>query len=281
MNWIDILKPDWRGYQCWKVQDQWFAFAGDLVLLASSDWDLQHALDRFSAECDQAVIRISTIKTEALCLCRSPRQWTLQVSDNALLLRSESPSGKRAKLRTVAASNNRNHTQRSLYYCLFALRIYSCFSSRTFRSWWTAHSNATPAEWLQHYSRWRTRWYSRVTKDRTRGFKHWLVKQTQLCVTLITLWSHSRSLGTPQNSTSLFRSSLIFKKLRKWPTEWYFKYSTSGRDLIILQFAPVLQAVKPMDLDAYSHQIGVKNCSNDYDTSIFIEVTKGPCPPDF
>ena len=126
-----------------------------------------------------------------------------------------------------------------------------------------------------------SRWYSRVTKDRTRGFKHWLVKQTQLCVTLITLWSHSRSFGTPQNSTSSFRSSLIFKKLRKWPTEWYFKYSTSGRDLIILQFAPVLQAVKPMDLDAYSHQIGVKNCSNDYDTSIFIEVTKGPCPPDF
>jgi len=37
-----------------------------------------------------------------------------------LLLRSESPSGMCAKLRTVAASNNRDHPARSLSYCLFA-----------------------------------------------------------------------------------------------------------------------------------------------------------------
>jgi len=36
----------------------------------------------------------------------------------------KSPSGIRAKLRTVAASNNRVHAPRSLYYCLFAPRIY-------------------------------------------------------------------------------------------------------------------------------------------------------------
>ena len=49
------------------------------------------------------------------CLCR--------------LLRSESPSGKvkREKLCTMAASNNRDHTPRSLYYCLFAPRIYIVF----------------------------------------------------------------------------------------------------------------------------------------------------------
>jgi len=35
------------------------------------------------------------------------------------VLRSENPSGKYAKLHTVAASNNRNHLARSLYYCLF------------------------------------------------------------------------------------------------------------------------------------------------------------------
>jgi len=36
-----------------------------------------------------------------------------------LVLRSEIPSGMCAKLRTVAASNNRDHLTRSLYYCLF------------------------------------------------------------------------------------------------------------------------------------------------------------------
>jgi len=36
------------------------------------------------------------------------------------LLRSEIPSGMCAELRTVAASNNRDHPVRSLYYCLFA-----------------------------------------------------------------------------------------------------------------------------------------------------------------
>jgi len=35
-----------------------------------------------------------------------------------------SPSGMCAKLRTVVASNNRDHAPRSLYYCLFAPRIY-------------------------------------------------------------------------------------------------------------------------------------------------------------
>jgi len=43
------------------------------------------------------------------------------------LLESESPSGKCPDLRTVAASNNKGHTPRSLYYCLFAPRIYSPF----------------------------------------------------------------------------------------------------------------------------------------------------------
>jgi len=41
-----------------------------------------------------------------------------------VMLRSEIPSGMCAKLRTVAASNNREYAPRSLYYCLFALRIY-------------------------------------------------------------------------------------------------------------------------------------------------------------
>jgi len=39
------------------------------------------------------------------------------------LLRSESPSGMCAKLHAVAASNNRDHAPRPLYYCLFAPHI--------------------------------------------------------------------------------------------------------------------------------------------------------------
>ena len=41
---------------------------------------------------------------------------------------------------TVAASSNRDHMPWSLYYCLFAPDIYGCYSSRTSRSWWIAHS---------------------------------------------------------------------------------------------------------------------------------------------
>ena len=37
-----------------------------------------------------------------------------------VLLRTEIPSGMCAELRTVAASNNRDHPTRSFYYCLFA-----------------------------------------------------------------------------------------------------------------------------------------------------------------
>jgi len=41
-----------------------------------------------------------------------------------ILLRSEIPSGMCAKLHTVAASNNKDHQTRSLYYCLFAPHTY-------------------------------------------------------------------------------------------------------------------------------------------------------------
>jgi len=46
------------------------------------------------------------------------------VKISKVLLRSESPSGKRAKLRTVAASNTKDHASQSLYYCLFTPLIY-------------------------------------------------------------------------------------------------------------------------------------------------------------
>ena len=43
---------------------------------------------------------------------------------STILLRSEIPSGICAKLRTVAASNNRVHMPWSLYHCLFAPHLY-------------------------------------------------------------------------------------------------------------------------------------------------------------
>jgi len=47
-----------------------------------------------------------------------------ELGTTSTLLRSEIPSGKYAKLRTVAASNNRDQIARNLsYYCLLALHI--------------------------------------------------------------------------------------------------------------------------------------------------------------
>jgi len=60
------------------------------------------------------------------------------------LLWSESPTSMCAKLRTVAASNNRDHMPRSLRYCDHFIIVRAtyiwCCSSHTFRSWWTEHS---------------------------------------------------------------------------------------------------------------------------------------------
>jgi len=56
--------------------------------------------------------------------------WSLHLTrpshpgHSTILLRSESQSGMCAKLHTVATSNNRNHTPRSFYYCLFAPHVY-------------------------------------------------------------------------------------------------------------------------------------------------------------
>jgi len=49
-------------------------FASDLVLLASSQQSLQHALDRFSAACGQVGMETSTTMTVILCLSKTPSQ---------------------------------------------------------------------------------------------------------------------------------------------------------------------------------------------------------------
>ncbi|KAK3516010.1 hypothetical protein QTP70_000994 [Hemibagrus guttatus] len=51
----------------------------DVVLLAPSSLDLQHALGHFAAECEAAGIRVSTSKSEAMVLKRKKVACTLQV----------------------------------------------------------------------------------------------------------------------------------------------------------------------------------------------------------
>ncbi|KAK3548428.1 hypothetical protein QTP70_012986 [Hemibagrus guttatus] len=59
-------------------------FADDVVLLAPSSLDLQHALERFAAECEAAGMRVSTSKSEAMVLDRKKVACTLQVGGEVL-----------------------------------------------------------------------------------------------------------------------------------------------------------------------------------------------------
>ncbi|KAK3520189.1 hypothetical protein QTP70_017925 [Hemibagrus guttatus] len=59
-------------------------FADDVVLLAPSSLDLQHALGRFAAECEVAGIRVNTSKFEAMVLDRKKVACTLQVGGELL-----------------------------------------------------------------------------------------------------------------------------------------------------------------------------------------------------
>ncbi|GAA6082711.1 uncharacterized protein LOC111191400, partial [Tachysurus ichikawai] len=59
-------------------------FADDVVLLASSNQDLQRALGRFAAECEAAGMRISTSKSEAMVLSRKRVACSLQVGGELL-----------------------------------------------------------------------------------------------------------------------------------------------------------------------------------------------------
>ena len=59
-------------------------FADDLALLSPSQVDLQHALDRFATACDAVGMKISTKKTEVLCLSRNPGQYSLHVNGTTL-----------------------------------------------------------------------------------------------------------------------------------------------------------------------------------------------------
>ncbi|KAK7915621.1 hypothetical protein WMY93_011382 [Mugilogobius chulae] len=59
-------------------------FADDVVLMASSNQDLQHALGRFAAECEAAGMKISSSKSEAMVLDRKKVPCPLQVGGESL-----------------------------------------------------------------------------------------------------------------------------------------------------------------------------------------------------
>ncbi|KAK3534043.1 hypothetical protein QTP86_000634 [Hemibagrus guttatus] len=59
-------------------------FADDVVLLAPSSLDLQHALGCFAAECEAAGMRVNTSKSEAMVLDRKKVACTLQVGGDLL-----------------------------------------------------------------------------------------------------------------------------------------------------------------------------------------------------
>ncbi|KAK3573226.1 hypothetical protein QTP86_015140, partial [Hemibagrus guttatus] len=59
-------------------------FADDVVLLAPSSLDLQHALGRFAAECEVGGMRVSTSKPEAMVLDWKKVACTLQVGGEVL-----------------------------------------------------------------------------------------------------------------------------------------------------------------------------------------------------
>jgi len=74
------------------VRSVWFGdlrissllFADDVVILATSDRDLQHALGWFAAECEAVGMRVGTSKSEAMVLCRKRVECSLRVGSELL-----------------------------------------------------------------------------------------------------------------------------------------------------------------------------------------------------
>jgi len=59
-------------------------FADYVVLLATSDRDLQHALEQFAAKREAVRMRVSTSKSEAMVLCRKTVECSLRVGSELL-----------------------------------------------------------------------------------------------------------------------------------------------------------------------------------------------------
>ena len=59
-------------------------FADDLALLCSNKRNLQYALDQFSEACLDAEMKISTAKTEIMCMSKHPVQYSFQTNEITL-----------------------------------------------------------------------------------------------------------------------------------------------------------------------------------------------------
>ena len=79
MNWMDKLSPTDGCVTIERCKTSLLLFANDLVLLTSSESDLQHALIDFAAACDIAGMKIGNTKTEVLRLSRNRVHCSLQV----------------------------------------------------------------------------------------------------------------------------------------------------------------------------------------------------------
>ncbi|KAK3572192.1 hypothetical protein QTP86_025596, partial [Hemibagrus guttatus] len=84
MDRISRRSPGLEGVQFGDHRISSLIFADDVVLLASSGLDLQHALGRFAAECEAAGMRVSTSKSEAMVLDWKKVACTLQVGGEVL-----------------------------------------------------------------------------------------------------------------------------------------------------------------------------------------------------
>ena len=84
MNWIDKCS---QVDECDTIKNckiSRLPFANDLVLLYSTESDLQRALNSFADACDADGMKLSTAKTEVLHLSRNPDHCVLQMNGATL-----------------------------------------------------------------------------------------------------------------------------------------------------------------------------------------------------
>ena len=79
MNWIDKLSRTDECVMIGRCKISQLLFGDDLVMLVSSKFGLQHALNRFAEACDISGMKISTSKTKVLHLTKNPVQGSPQV----------------------------------------------------------------------------------------------------------------------------------------------------------------------------------------------------------
>ena len=164
------------------------------------------------------------------------------------MLRSESPSGKCAKLHTVAANNNRDYPTRSLSYCLFVPNIYGCYSSRTSRSRWIAHSTQRqrigcnkrtcecPFSLLQYG-------VTRVN-DLNRPESRFLVTRLELRWETILRWPESRFLSSDATRVTMtcsrLASELFLQNLQS--SDWQNQFVRTQRRAFIASVINIISA---------------------------------------